>query len=168
MLFNELNPSAKVSFWPCFSWWFSFLHTLPLNWREGSAFHYALPTCHGNIVPCQGSAVALLHCWAGLKRVSPVPFLVGVWSLLWLVCNRGILSRGYRKMIWRHWLSTPCCAHGNGLYGQWRKYIRIRWIHWTDEFIYVNSYMWIHLLDEFMWNPYRFLISSIGLTNFLS
>ncbi len=54
---------------------------------------------------------------------------------------------------------TPYCAHGNNLYGQWRTYICIGWIYWTDEFIYMNLYMWIHLLDEFMWNLFRFLIS---------
>jgi hypothetical protein len=78
MLFGELNLSAKVSFLPCSSWWFSFLRTLPLDRREGPAFHYASPTCHGNIVPCRGNAVALSHCRAGLTRVLPVPFLFGV------------------------------------------------------------------------------------------
>jgi hypothetical protein len=38
-----------------------------------------------------------------------------------------------------------CCAHGNNLFGQWKKYICIRWTHRTDEFIYMSSYMWIHL-----------------------
>ncbi len=56
-----------------------------------------------------------------------------------------------------------CCAHGNNLYGQWRKYIHIRWVHRTDEFIYMNSYMHIHWSNEFMWNQYRFLISSLSL-----
>ncbi len=60
------------------------------------------------------------------------------------------------------YVTALCRAHGNNLYGRWRKYIHIRWIHWTDEFLYMNSYMWIHILIEFMWNPHRFLISSIG------
>jgi hypothetical protein len=38
-------------------------------------------------------------------------------------------------------VNSRCRAHGNNLYGQRRKYIRIRCIHRTDEFIYMNSYM---------------------------
>jgi len=78
MLFDELNPSAKVSFLLSFSWWFSFLRILLLDRRVGPEFHYALPTCHGNTVPCRGNAVAPSYCVAGLTQVSLVPSSVGV------------------------------------------------------------------------------------------
>ncbi len=39
---------------------------------------------------------------------------------------------------------TACHARGNNLYGQWRKYICIWWIHRANKFIYMNLYMWIH------------------------
>ncbi len=74
MLLGELNPIAKVSFLPYFRGWSSSLHTLPLGLREGLPFHYALPTCHGNIVPFLGSALTPLHCWVALSRVLPVLF----------------------------------------------------------------------------------------------
>ncbi len=42
--------------------------------------------------------------------------------------------------------TSACRAHGNNLYGQWRKYIRIIWIHRLYEFIYcVKSHIWITL-----------------------
>ena len=53
----DVNPTAKVSFLPYFCGWTSSLHILPLGLRDGLAFHYASPTCHGNIVPSQGSAL---------------------------------------------------------------------------------------------------------------
>ncbi len=44
------------------------------------------------------------------------------------------------------WGCTTCRAHGNNLYGQWRKYIRIIWIHRIYEPIYyMKSHMRIHI-----------------------
>ncbi len=82
MLFDKFNPSAKVSFLPCFYGWSLSLRILPLNLKEGLAFHYTLPTCHGNIVPFQGSALTPWHWWADLLQVLPVLFWSGVLFLL--------------------------------------------------------------------------------------
>ena len=73
MVFLTLS-NAKVSFSPCLCRWSLFLHTLPLSLREGLAFHYALPRCHGNIVPFQWSALTPWCCWADLSRVLLVLF----------------------------------------------------------------------------------------------
>ncbi len=64
----------------------------------------------------------------------------------------------------------PCRAHGNNLYRQWRKFIRIMWIHRLCEFTYyMKSYQWIHILYEsygthkgFWFLPWAHQLSFLG------
>ncbi len=110
------------------------------------------------------------HTWtAGKKTTSCTRVYVQDWRWVGYIfysnpCNlisvtdssRGILIYSRYPTEPRWWLIhigmslwyvvRLCRAHGNNLYGHWRKYIRIRWIHRSNEIIYLNLYMWIHHL----------------------
>ncbi len=104
----------------------------------------------------------LLYCW---------PFHIPLWRqflawivfqvftfYLWSFFSTSHLSELWVEFFWIHFLfvhlrqsksrhgGEECHAHGNNLYGQWRKYICIVWIHWLYVFIhYMNSLIWIHI-----------------------
>jgi hypothetical protein len=93
-----IESQCQGLFFTFFSWWFLFLHTLPLDRREGLAFHYALPTCHGSIVPFRGNVLIPWQCWANLsQRIACtffcwglIPPLVSIkprYSILWVQKN---------------------------------------------------------------------------------
>ncbi len=96
--------------------------------------------------------------WLPAMKVAATLAIKVVWAnavvgmvVGWILGARGIIHNPVRMHLLPHRIIQPRCvmvhsilvkrtsqchAHGNNLYGQWRKYIRIIWIHRLYKIIY--------------------------------